>query len=425
MKVLLIGHNPINSYQNMGKTFMSLFSKFEKEELCQFYIYPSYPDVELCNSYYRVTDKEVLKSLFTFKAPGHEVKKDKIASVKGIYENPNDEQFYRSRKNKSAVRRLLRDFIWKVSRWNNKNLNNWIEREKPTAIFVAPGVAKFLYDIALEISKRYAIPIVVYVCDEYYFVKPREGFVDNIQLKLLQKKIEKLMKSAGHIVTISDELKELYSKEFKVPVTTIMSGSKYEVSEPAKHLKNEPQAISYFGNIRCNRFNSLKEMGLTLDEINKEKNTSYKLKIYSAENDKEILSTFDGVKSIELCGFITGEEFDKAILGSDFLLHVEAFDEQSIDFVKHSVSTKIADSLASGVPFVAYGPAEIASMQHLISKDCAFAATDKKDLKELLVNVFEDTQKKYYYVENALKASKAYHSQEVNSQKLYDLLKEV
>lgn len=41
MKVLLISHNSISTYQNMGKTFLSLFNCFQKEELCQLYIYPS------------------------------------------------------------------------------------------------------------------------------------------------------------------------------------------------------------------------------------------------------------------------------------------------------------------------------------------------------------------------------------------------
>ena len=32
MKVLLIGHNPTSSYECMGKTFVSLFSCFDKKE---------------------------------------------------------------------------------------------------------------------------------------------------------------------------------------------------------------------------------------------------------------------------------------------------------------------------------------------------------------------------------------------------------
>lgn len=64
MKVLIISHNPISTYQSMGKSMRALFSAFRTEELCQLYLYPTIPDVKQCASCYRVTDKDVLGSLF-------------------------------------------------------------------------------------------------------------------------------------------------------------------------------------------------------------------------------------------------------------------------------------------------------------------------------------------------------------------------
>ncbi len=58
MKVLLLSHNPVTTYNNMGKTFLSLFSAFRPEELCQLYLYPAVPDTACCGSYYRFTDRE-------------------------------------------------------------------------------------------------------------------------------------------------------------------------------------------------------------------------------------------------------------------------------------------------------------------------------------------------------------------------------
>ena len=62
MKVLIISHNPITTYQNMGKTLLSLFCEFDKSELCQLYCYPTIPDISVCESYYRVTDRDILNS---------------------------------------------------------------------------------------------------------------------------------------------------------------------------------------------------------------------------------------------------------------------------------------------------------------------------------------------------------------------------
>ena len=57
MKVLLLSHNPVTTYNNMGKTFLSLFSAFRPEELCQLFLYPAVPDTACCGSYYRFTDR--------------------------------------------------------------------------------------------------------------------------------------------------------------------------------------------------------------------------------------------------------------------------------------------------------------------------------------------------------------------------------
>ena len=193
MKVLIISHLPMATQNNMGKTFLSLFSQFDKSELCQLYIYPSYPDVDRCSSYYRVTDKDILSSLIKFKKAGKEVALEYINETQGLYENAEDEALYRNKKNKSAIRRLIRDAMWQVANWYNKNLKLWLEKEKPTCIFVAPGAAMFVYNFALKISKKLDIPIVTYICDEYYFVNTPSSSLEKFRLKLLKDRIEKLI----------------------------------------------------------------------------------------------------------------------------------------------------------------------------------------------------------------------------------------
>ena len=92
----------------MGKTFLSLFSRFDAQELCQLYIYPVIPDANRCTSYYRITDKDALNAVVRLRRTGGEILPEQINEDQGIYENMEDQSFYKSRKNKSALRRLLR-----------------------------------------------------------------------------------------------------------------------------------------------------------------------------------------------------------------------------------------------------------------------------------------------------------------------------
>ena len=425
LKFLILSHNPVTTYDAMGKTMATLFAEFDKKELCQLYIYPTIPDIDFCDSYYRVTDKDVLNSYFKFKVNGREIAKSEIdTSSHSMFENPEDEAKYRNRKNKTAVRMLLRDIMWRFSSWYNKDLKEWLKEQAPTCIFVAPGSAKFFYDMALKISKDFKIPIVTYICDEYYFLKSPKGLLEKIRIMALQKKIAGLMKKTSHIITICDSLSELYSNEFSVPSTVIMTGTSYDISQEIAPTANK-KAITYMGNIRCNRFNSLAEIGRELKNINDEKGTDFLLNIYTAEKDETILSTFDGIDTIKLCGYVGGEEFDRVFHSADILLHTEAFDEKSIDSVKNSVSTKIADSLASGICMFAYGPENVASMQHLIKNKCAVVATSRESLKSMLETLFLDENARINATQNALKTAAVFHNSQINSKKLYEIMEKV
>lgn len=409
MKVLIFSHNPISTNNNMGKTMFTLFSMFEKEELCQFYIYPTLPDVDKCASYYRLTDKDVLKSYYKFKLRGKVINSEDInANEHKVFEDEKDERLYRDKKNKFPFRLLARDLMWKLSHWYNKNFKNWINEQKPTHIFIAPGTSKFIYDIALKVSKKYNIPLITYICDDYFFVKKANSLLGRIQQRLLHKKIKKLMRKTQEIITICSNLNSLYGDYFGLPTTTVMTGTNYNIeSEPIKY--SEINSLTYMGNIRCNRYISLAKIGRALDNINQEMNTSITLDIYSAEKDPVILDTFRDVKSVKFCGFLSGAEFDKKFHKCEMLIHTEDFSSESIDLVKNSVSTKIADSLGSGICLFAFAPKEVASMQYLIENDCAVCCDDEKKLERSLKFALFNNVERERVVLNAIKTANKNH----------------
>lgn len=417
MKVLIISHNPITTYQNMGKTMLSLFSDFKENELCQFYIYPTLPNIDKCNSYYRITDKDILKSLPLKVVRGGCIAKECIAPTHSLFEKAGDQAVYKTKHNHNPFLMLARDIMWRIARWWTKDFAAWIEQEKPQVIFVAPGRGSFIYDIARKISTKYGIPIVTYICDDYYFVK-NSSFSSSIYTRHLQRNMDRLMKQTALIVGICDEISHTYSEKFGVPAITVMTGSSFAVETEPK-LRREPSVITYFGNIRCNRYISLLEIGRTLDQINMQYGVDYRLKIYTAESDPSILQALQKVNSIELCGYVSGEAYEKAFHNAEILLHVEAFDTESIDKVRHSISTKIADSLASGIPLFAYGPEEVASMRYLLHIGGAVVCRDQNALEKDLRMLFGDEAIRNHAVKNALAAARKYHDHLANSHLLY------
>lgn len=424
MKVLVISHNPLCTYNGMGKTLASLLSSFRKEELCQIYIYPSFPDVDLCNSYFRITDKEILRSLSVRAQPGAELDKAIISPEQPPFETERDETVYRNVRNKTAIRQIGRDLIWKLSPWYSARLQAWLERESPSCILVAPGPACFLYDLALRIAEDRRIPIASYICDEYYFVQPRKDAAGKLHQKWLDSRMERLMARTSALVVISEELRTAYQQAFSVPAHVLMTG-KTITSAVQNRAQKGAESLSYFGNIRCGRSQSLAEIGAQLYELNREKGTCYRLHVYTKENDRQIMEPLARLESVLIHDFVQGEAFTEAFFDAELLVHVESFREEMIDRVRHSVSTKVADSLASGIPLLAYGPAGISSMEHLRRNGCAFVCTEPKELKSVLLKAMTDVEARRQIVEKAFAAAEEFHDARKNSRELYQILSQI
>ena len=421
MKVLVISHNPLCTYNGMGKTLASLLSAFRKEELCQLYVYPSYPDLDLCESYFRITDKDVLRSLASFSEPGGEVDKTVISPKQPPFESVRDETLYRSVRNKSASRRLARDAIWSLGRWNGGRLQKWLDREQPSCIFAAPGPACFLYDLALTISHERKIPIATYICDEYYFVHRAKDALGRLQQRKLRRHMEKLMANSAELIVISDELRKAYQSAFPVSTHVLMTGK--TIASCSDDCAEKPAtALSYFGNVRSGRYLSLLQIGGALEELGREAGKQYTLHVYTKENDPVVLAGLSSVKSILVHDFVQGEEFLNRYFSSELLVHAESFDDDMIDRVRHSISTKIADGLASGIPMLAYGPQGIASIEHLRRNGCAFVCTKPEELRGVLLKAMNDTQARREAVERARITAERFHNGERNSKELYELL---
>lgn len=421
MKVLIISHNPMSTKYSIGKTLMSLFSSFKKEEICQLYIHTGLPECNVCSSFFQVTDKAVLKGVITRKVVGKVVDSVLLRQQALLPEKKFYKKIYANAKKKEPYKEILRDLMWELSPWYNRNLINWIEEQKPTCIFVAIGSGKFLYNMALRISKNYHLPIYTYICDDFYSMKVQKSILGLLWKKLLVKKTWELLNNTTTIVSICDELRDYYSKEFNRPAVTVMTGTSFEVAENIT-IKEKVTSIRYFGKLSINRYKSMADICRVVDEINAETGKDYSVEIYCGEISTDIINEFRNIHSAKFCGFVTGEIFKEKFYSSDILIHVEAFDEASIDRVKYSVSTKIADSLASGITLFAYGPENVASIRHLIRNKAGIVVSEKNEIRQTFRMMLEEKEMRIQAVVNEIEAAKKYHNPMKVSEEIHNLL---
>ena len=423
MKVLIMSHNPITDYNNMGKTFLSLFEDFSSNELCQFYIYPTIPNVKKCGSYFRITDKDALKNIFSINKKGREISIEEIKNENSLYENESEQNIYKEKSSHKELKLVARNFIWKLG-GNTKKLDQWIKEQKPDVIFAAAGLSSFFYDFILKISKKHSLPIVSYVCDDFYFSSELllKGVIKKVYYKALRKKVAKLMRNSKTVTTICDSLGKAYQNEFGCNTLTVSTGATIDIASKAN--ESDAKVIRYFGNLQLGRNNSLLSLGKALDKINEEQNSKYSLEIYTDESRPDILQPFSEILSIQIKGFVSGDEVHRLMKDSLALVHTESFESKNIERVRFSVSTKIADSLASGTALLAFGPAEVASMEYLIENEAAFCATSAEELTEVLKELITNKDKKEKIISNALESAKKNHDSKKNSVMMKETLEE-
>lgn len=411
MRVLVVSHTVFSKNENMGKTLSSYFAAFNSDELAQLYIHSQVPTSSICRQYFRITDKDALKSIFGFKI-GKIFKEDDIRE--DLKDSRTDSgitaSIYQKARKRTPLIYIARNLWWKLGKWNNKKLNSWIDTFNPDCVFLASGDYSFIYDIAYTIANKRNIPLVVSCMDDHYFYNVNQNFVlGKLQHKWFMKVVRRTMDYASVVFCICRKMSNDYSKLFGKDCITIHTAS--SIIKPL-NIEKVPQ-ISYLGNLGYKRNEQLISIGRALKKMNL--GIEY-IDVYSPEPRKEIIGEMCKKNGIRFHGAIEQEKVIKIIGESLAVIHTESFDEKCRQWVRYSVSTKIADSLASGTCIFAYGPKEIASIEYLEQEKAAICCTDERDLCTALLTLISDAEKRKHVVDNACNLAKANHSLDATPQ---------
>ena len=321
---------------------------------------------------------------------------------------------------KNGIIYIARDLIWKIGKWNTKELREWLNLQKITSIFLLAGDYIFPLDIAIKISKKYKVPLYVYYVDEYYRKAiTKQTLFSRIHKVFYRKKIRKIMDYTKQYFCICESMEQFYKKTFNKDGMVIMNTT--EIINFKNQNKNDSNKliISYIGNLECDRWKSLLDIA---DIIEKEKYyNKIQFNVYSCEKNQNIIKNLLEVKSLNYMGAITSEQVIEKIKESDILLHVEDFNNINIEKVKYSVSTKIPDSLASGKLLLAYGPKEVESMNYIERNNVGIVVNNKYELKKALEKIVNKEINKEPILNNAKDLVERNH----RSNKNYEILNKV
>lgn len=417
-RVLVIANNCFSLSNSNGRTLSNMLMGWPKDCLAEFCISVSEPNFDLCDNYFCVSDKEILEAFLKFKkAKGREISHDSFGSLEQISTGVEGRK-------KTCFLSLVRHLLWSFYRWKSNKFVIWYENYSPDIILLQNGDSAFILKIAIYLAKRYNIPLMMFNTEGFYFMTKnymhKGGLSDYLFYPLYDKLFyrpaeKKAVMMSTTIIHGNSLLKEDYDQEFGVKSECIYTGS--TVKPSSKPFDTDSPFFLYAGNLSFDRHEALIEIADVLKEID----SKYKLVIYGPGNNK-ILDQLNKCENIDYRGIIPYCELMQVIENSDILIHAEAQIQKWQEGLKYGFSTKIADSLSSGKPFLLYSSSNIACARYIKETGAGWHASNRNDLKTAILEILNNKIVREHVVQIELITANKNHQFKVNADKFQKVI---
>ena len=414
-KILIVGTVPYNK-KSTSRAFESYFQGWEKSCLAQIFSNTKTPAKGHCDKLYQITDQRMIqrrynKNISTGKEFTYSELPEEWANSSLEVNSSVFRRLYRFGDHKNSLTYLIRKIVWKKKYWCTPELEAWLNEFNPDCVFLSFSDDYFISEIALYVARKFNIPIVSSIGDDYYFndrfsISPFYFYYRKTYKKLIREVFE----HGGSAIYISDKIRDKYNTEFGLNGKTVYLTSELE-RRAFRSVNVENPIISYFGNIRQGRNESLNEIGTELGNISKD----YMLNIYSNQDTENVIKEFINNPNVKFHGSIPYAEVLKRTMESDIVVVVEGFKPEHVNNTRYSLSTKAADSLASGVQILVYGSPECGVIEYMQETNSAAVCTRRSELKETIEKLIFDKQFQRKNYENAIHVSKMNHTIEAST----------
>ena len=398
-RVLVVSNGCFSLTDSNGRTLSKLFSGYDPSCLAQVFTYGT-PDFNVCKNYYKITDKAVLKSLVTRKSGGFPVEDDcqQTPALSSI----------RKKAKRTPFRKLVRELIWKYSGWYKGRFDKWLEEFSPEAVLVFAGDGGFIMDCARIVAEKFNIPVVIYTTEDYCFkdynyLTKRKSLFYNAFYNNLKKSYKKLEPHVEKGFFNTPMLTDCYASEFGFSCECLFARSDIEFVQSEAIVDKDNIKVSYLGNLGLKRHLPLIDIADALAKAA----PGAVLDVYGAA-DEEVKNAFDGNSNVSYKGFVDYDEVVKIIHDSDLVVHAEYDEPFNLRDLKAAFSTKIPDSISSGTPLLMYANESLACTDFLIRNRCAFVATNKDMLEDVVRNALFDESKRAEVIATAERVCKEY-----------------
>ena len=422
MRILVITRNAWDDTNSIGNTISNFFKDIPNAEFANIYFRAAKPNNELCEKYFRVTEREVLRNWLTPSRNGRafEYKNDSGESPVGSASAKSEKKII-VLAHKYHLRSLnkLSDRIWDSKKWINNNLDAFIQDFAPDLVFSFVKAAPQYYQTIRYLRERYQIPLLAWIADDEY-----SGYLKSSQDKFIDR-LRYILEQATAVKGCSQEICDYYNSVFGCAATPLYKGC--DLSFPVHDKVNDPISIVYAGNLLVGRLDIIREISDELENYVNSGGKRVSFDIYSNTllSETDITEYFGNNKCTRFLGSESYAVIKERLSKADIVLHAESFNDDEILKTRYSFSTKIIDYLQSGSVILAVGPGDISSIKYIKGIPGAFVIDEPESIKDMLPLLLNDSDS---FPDRAVKTrefARKNHDSKALSGELNELLKKI
>ena len=393
-------------------TQTDLFKFWNPDRVAQIYTKSDLPDTPVCNSFFRISENAIIKSVYKRKPVGERVQNHAVAGVdeqQGIEEETK--RYAKAHKKKSWFMTLMREMVWWLGKWKTKALDQFIAEESPDVYFVPIYPVVYMGKIQLHILKKHPKPYVCYLADDNYSYKTcGKNLFAYIHRFFLRKVVKKLAKNCTEMFTITKTEAEDTDKLFGTKSIVLTKGIDYSRLSYQEKQLNTPIRMVYTGNLIIGRASSLVAISKAMANINKDGERVI-LDIYSPNIMDDKTMEHLNSNGCHFRGRVNKEEVAAIQDNADIVVFVESLEKQHCLTARLSFSTKLTDYFRSGKCIFAIGDRRIAPIEYLRENDAAIIATEYETIEQQLLDLLNDPKKIQEYGKKAFDCGKRNHDE--------------
>lgn len=257
----------------------------------------------------------------------------------------------------------------------------------PDVIYFRPVESDGLFDLVSALKRQNAAqntPLVLHIMDDW---QERLRLQDGARHKRMDTALQELVNGAAGLLSISDPMSEAFAKRYGGSWQALANGVDPQVfgakdwdARPPVNPEN-PFVIRYMGGLAEDmNLDSVRDVAEAVAALQDTHAVRFEINTMAWYLDKA-RADMGKLAGVDVKPLVDDADYIDTLTDSDALLIAYNFDPLSLAYTGLSLANKMPECLVSGVPVLAYGPLQSATISTLDRAGCAQTVTQRNPVQ--------------------------------------------